>query len=133
MKTFGISLFLGFAGVIALLALGTALTSAAASLANGVAFATLATTLLTNQCISGFIALVTLVAGAAGGFGLAVVWRSRARQQPPGRWAPGPNARWGRVDGVQRPALPQQPAPLVYLPEEVEEEEETLLLDRWGF
>ena len=60
-----------FTIVVALLALATALTSAAANLANGVAFAAASTALLTSQCITGFMVSVAIVAGIGVGFGVA--------------------------------------------------------------
>jgi len=56
-----------FLVVVVILSLLTALTSASASLANGVANAAASTALLTSQCLSGFMVIVALVAGAAVG------------------------------------------------------------------
>jgi hypothetical protein len=134
--------FLGVlaAGVVAVLALLTALASASASLANGTANLVSSTALLTGQCMTGFLVLVSLAAGVTFGLGWSAL-RSKALPQPPvaqPRWVSGPNARWGRI-GAQsvQPQLsaPQaQPAAQqVLLVAEVEEVDDDLPLNGWGF
>jgi len=137
-------LFLALISIILLLltfvALGIALTASMASLANGTAQLVSSTALLSSQCLTGFLAVVSLAAGVTFGLGWSAL-RSKALPQPPvaqPRWVSGPNARWGRI-GV-RPAQPQLPAPQgqsaahqALLVADVEEVDDDLPLNGWGF
>ncbi|MEJ5315225.1 MAG: hypothetical protein WHS45_12690 [Anaerolinea sp.] len=62
------------------------------------------TTLLTLLVVAfGFALLVALIALA-----YLLYQRNRQQAQPQGKWLPGPNARWGRVEDAPRPvSLPQ--------------------------
>ncbi len=134
-------LFTIFIAIVALMALATALTSATANLANGVAFATASTALLTSQCITGFMVLVAIVAGIGVGFGVAnfLAFRRAAKQR---QWiGPLPQA------GIQRSFSQEQPVagylpdpgtrlPSMYLPVErtvQAEETEDTLFKNWGW
>lgn len=131
----------GFLAVVVLLSLATALTSATANLANGVAFATASTALLTSQCITGFMVLVAIVAGIGVGFGVAnfLALRRAAKQRS---WiSPLPQP------GIQRSLRQEQPTagylpdpgvrlPSLYLPVEQNvqpEEAEDTLFKNWGW
>ena len=130
-----------FTIVVALLALATALTSAAANLANGVAFAAASTALLTSQCITGFMVLVAIVAGIGVGFGVANfmalqraakqrqgitplpqpgIKRSFSREQPTAGYLPDP--------GTRLPSL-HLPVEQSMQPEEAED----ILFKNWGW
>ena len=121
-------------------ALGIALTASMASLANGAAQLVSSTALLTGQCMTGFMVVVSLAAGVIFGLGWSAL-RSKALPQSPAaqpRWVSGPNARWGQI-GV-RPAQPQLPAPQgqpaaqqALLVADVEEVDDDLPLNGWGF
>ena len=129
-----------FIAIVALMALATALTSAAANLANGVAFATASTALLTSQCITGFMVLVAIVAGIGVGFGVAnfLAFRSAAKRQ----WInplpqPGiqhslrqeqPTAGYLPDPGVRLPSL-YPPVDQTRQPEEAED----TLFKNWGW
>ncbi|MEW5870659.1 MAG: hypothetical protein AB1894_15405 [Chloroflexota bacterium] len=131
----------GFLAVVVLLSLATALTSATANLANGVAFATASTALLTSQCITGFMVLVAIIAGVGVGFGVAnfLAIRRAAKQS---QWiSPLPQS------GIQHSFHQEQPMagylpdpgarlPSLYLPVEQSmqpEEAEDTLFRNWGW
>lgn len=126
------------AGVVVILSLLTALTSASASLANGAANLASSTALLTGQCLTAFLVVVSLAAGIVFGLGIGVL-RSKMLPAPTDqpRWMPGPNARWQKINVPIRAQLPSpQPQPLpkqqILLAAEVEEEDD-LPLQGWGF
>ncbi len=130
--------FLGIlaAGAITVLALLTALASASASLANGAANLASSTALLTGQCVTIILVIVSLAAGIVLGLGIGVL-RSKSLPAPSAqpRWLPGPNARWQKINvpiRAQFPPSQSQPSPErpVLLPAEVEEEDD---LPLWGF
>jgi len=127
------------AGIVTLLALATALLSSAASLANGVANAAASTALLTSQCLSGFMVIVALVAGAA--VGVTAYRLVSGRKAPlllPPAAAPSPYP----FIQVQTPQpsgyLPDssQRLPAVYVPEQTradEAESQDVLFRNWGW
>ncbi len=134
------SLGVAAAGVIAILALLTALTSASASLANGAANLASSTALLTSQCLAAFLVIVSLAAGIVFGLGLGVL-RSKALSSPAThpRWMPGPNAGWQKINmptSAQLSAPQPQPLTLpkqqMLLAVDVEEDDDLPLQD-WGF
>jgi len=131
----------GFLAVVVLLSLATVLTSAVANLANGIAFATASTALLTSQCITGFMVLVAIVAGVGVGFGMAnyLAFRRSAKQR---QWiSPLPQP------GIQHSFRQEQPVagylpdagvrlPSLYPPVEQNAqpgEAEDTLLKNWGW
>ena len=128
-----------FVGIVALLALATALLSSAASLANGVANAAASTALLTSQCLSGFMVIVALVAGAAVGVtAYRLVSGRKAPLLPPPAAAPSPYP----FIQVQTPQpsgyLPDssQRLPAIYVPEQAqadEAESQDVLFRNWGW
>ncbi len=125
-----------FAGVMGVLALITGLTSASASLANGAANLASSTALLTGQCVTIILVIVSLAAGIVLGLGIGVL-RSKSLPAPSAqpRWLPGPNARWQKINvpiRAQFPPSQSQPSPErpVLLPAKVEEEDD---LPLWGF
>ncbi len=128
-----------FAVVVSVMALAIGLTSASASLANGVANAAASTALMTSQCVTGFMVVVSLVAGTLLGIGISILRGKTLPQtgaQP--RWVSGPNARWQRIGSQpvphQLPAPQAQPAERqVYLVADVEETQDDLPLNGWGF
>jgi hypothetical protein len=75
------ALTLGFFGLLVILSLFTALTSASASLANGAAHAAASTALLASQCLSGFTAVVAFIAGATVGVAGYKFAHKRSRKQ----------------------------------------------------
>jgi len=106
---------INFNPIIVILALATALTSATANLANGVAFATASTALLASQYITGFMVLVAIVAGIGAANFLAYRRAAKQRQwmgqqplpgiqhsfrqeQPTAGYLPDPNARLPSLD-----------------------------------
>lgn len=121
-------------------ALGIALMASIASLANGAAQLVSSTALLSGQCMTGFLVMVSLAAGVTFGLGWSAL-RGKALPQSSvarSRWVSGPNARWGRI-GAQ-PAQPMLPAPQsqptaqqVLLVADVEEVDDDLPLNGWGF
>ena len=124
--------------VFAFGALGVALTSSMASLANGAANLASSTALLTGQCLTAFLVVVSLAAGIVFGLGIGVL-RSKALPAPSAqpRWMPGPNARWQKINVPIRAQLsPPQPQPLpkqqILLAANVEEDDD-LPLQGWGF
>lgn len=128
-----------FLVVVVILSLLTALTSASASLANGVANAAASTALLTSQCLSGFMVIVALVAGAAVGI-TSYRFVSGRKTQP----EPHPHAMPNPYPFVQvqrsKPAgyLPmrERRLPVVYLNEPGQREEaevEDTLFRNWGW
>ena len=128
-----------FLVIVVILSLLTALTSASASLANGVANAAASTALLTSQCLSGFMVIVALVAGAAVGVtGYRFVSGRQARPTPPPQAIPNPYP-FVRVQNP-KPAgyLPtgDRNLPVVYLNEPGQREEaevEDSLFRNWGW
>jgi hypothetical protein len=125
-------------GLVVVLSLLTALTSASASLANGAANLASSTALLTGQCLTAFLVVVSLAAGIVFGLGIGLL-RSKSLPAPSAqpRWMPGPNARWQKINVPIRAQLsPPQPQPLpkqqILLAANVEEEE-YLPLQGWGF
>ena len=126
------------AGAVVILSLLTALTSASASLANGAANLASSTALLTSQCLTAFLVVVSLAAGIVFGLGIGAL-RSKALPSPTAhpRWMSGPNARWQKINVPIRAQLPSpQPQPLpeqqILLTAEVDEEDD-LPLQGWGF
>ncbi len=100
---------------VALVAGQIALTEAQASLSQANANTMQASANLVNQCLTGFLVLVALVAGGAVGFGLGKLRSyqlSSSKKQ--GTWLPGPGARWQRrkASPASLPArtAPQMPA-----------------------
>ena len=131
-----------FAGILLLIfafgALGTALTVSMASLANGAANLASSTALLTGQCLTAFLVVVSLAAGIVFGLGIGVL-RSKSLPAPTAqpRWMPGPNARWQKINVPIRAQLSSpQPQPLpkqqILLAANVEEDDD-LPLQGWGF
>ncbi len=119
------------AGVVVILSLLTALTSASANLASS-------TALLTGQCLTAFLVVVSLAAGIVFGLGVGVL-RSKSLPAPTAQphWMPGPNARWQKINVPIRAQLPPpQPQPLpkqqILLAANVEEDDD-LPLQGWGF
>jgi hypothetical protein len=129
------ALMFGFVVVLSLL---TALASASTSLANGAANLASSTALLTGQCLTAFLVVVSLAAGIVFGLGIGVM-RSKALPKPVAqpRWLPGPNAGWQKINVPIRAQLPP-PQPLslpkqqILLAADVEEEDD-LPLQGWGF
>ena len=127
-----------FLVVVVILSLLTALTSASASLANGAANLASSTALLTGQCLTAFLVVVSLTAGIVFGLGIGVM-RSKALPKPVAqpRWLPGPNAGWQKINvPIQALLPPPQPQPLPkqqILPMAEVEEEDDLPLQGWGF
>ena len=123
--------------VIGLLILATAMLSAAASLANGIAFATASTALLVSQCISGLLVLAALAGGIGLGFGAAnfLAFRRTVQQNqfPPSEVLPALNQTQPATKHLPEP---QTHLPSVYLavkpPAQVEETEDTLF-ENWGW
>lgn len=129
-----------FLVIVVILSLLTALTSASASLANGVANAAASTALLTSQCLSGFMVIVALVAGAAVGVtGYRFVSGRKTHPEPPPHVMPNPYP-FVRVQHP-KPAgyLPagERHLPVVYLNEPGQREEkaevEDTLFRNWGW
>ena len=128
------------AGILLLIftfgALGVALTASMASLANGAANLASSTALLTGQCLTAFLVVVSLAAGIVFGLGIGVL-RSKALPAPSAqpRWMPGLNARWQKINVPIRAQLssPQpQPKQQILLAANVEEDDD-LPLQGWGF
>lgn len=130
------------AGILLLIfafgALGVALTASMASLANGAANLASSTALLTGQCLTAFLVVVSLAAGIVFGLGVGVL-RSKVLPVPSAqpRWMPGPNAHWQKINVPIRAQLPPpQPQPLpkqqILLAANVEEDDD-LPLQGWGF
>ncbi|HNT56183.1 MAG TPA: hypothetical protein PKG95_15805 [Anaerolineaceae bacterium] len=139
MKVFG-ALAGIFLVIVVILSLLTALTSASASLANGVANAAASTALLTSQCLSGFMVVVALIAGA--GVGVTTyrfVSGRQARQLPTPPAAPAPYP----VIRMQDPQpnryyLPagNQRLPVIYTQEKApadEADSQDILFRNWGW
>lgn len=134
-------LFTIFIAVVALIALATALTSAAANLANGVAFAAASTALLTSQCITGFMVLVAIVAGIGVGFGVANFLAMRNAEKLRQQIRQIPQTGDQRYFGQEQPVTGYLPdpgtrLPSVYLPIEraaKAEEIEDTLFKNWGW
>lgn len=129
------ALIVGFVVVLSLL---TALASASVSLANGAANLASSTALLTGQCLTAFLVVVSLAAGIVFGLGINVLRsKSLPAPRPQPRWLPGPNARWQKINVPIRAQLPPpQPQPLPkqqILPMAEVEEEDDLPLQGWGF
>lgn len=129
------ALIVGFVVVLSLL---TALASASASLANGAANLASSTALLTGQCLTAFLVVVSLAAGIVFGLGIGVL-RGKSLPAPTSqpRWMPGPNARWQKINVPIRAQLsspqPQpQPKQQILLAANVEEDDD-LPLQGWGF
>ncbi|HNT24606.1 MAG TPA: hypothetical protein PKM21_09585 [Anaerolineales bacterium] len=129
------ALIVGFVVVLSLL---TALTSASASLANGAANLASSTALLTGQCLTAFLVVVSLAAGIVLGLGVGAL-RGKSLPAPSARhrWMPGPNAHWQKINVPIRAQLPPpQPQSLpkqqILLAADVEEEDD-LPLQGWGF
>jgi hypothetical protein len=128
-----------FLVIVVILSLLTALTSASASLANGVANAASSTALLTSQCLSGFMVVVALVAGAGVGVtAYRFVSGRQARQlpTPPAATAPYPFIRV--LDPQPNRYLPagNQRLPVIYTPEQAPAEEadsQDILFRNWGW
>jgi len=128
-----------FLAVVVILSLLTALTSASASLANGAANAAASTALLTSQCLSGFMVVVALVAGAGVGVtAYRFVSGRQARQLPASPAAPAPYP----FIQVQNPQatryLPAgaQRLPVIYTPEQAQADEtdsQDVLFHNWGW
>ncbi len=130
------------AGILLLIfafgALGVALTASMASLANGAANLASSTALLTGQCLTAFLVVVSLAAGIVFGLGVGVL-RGKSLPAPTAqpRWLPGPNARWQKINVPIRAQLSSpQPQPLpkqqILLAANVEEDDD-LPLQGWGF
>ncbi len=128
-----------FTGIVALLALATALLSSAASLANGVASAAASSALLASQCTSSFMIVVALAAGVSGG---VLVYRfiseHKNHSAPPPSVIP-TSYPFVRVQSP-KPAgyLPagEQRLPAVYLAEGAQADEievEDTLFSNWGW
>ena len=128
-----------FLVIVVLLSLSTALASAGASLANGVANAAASTTLLTSQCLSGFMVIVALVAGAAVGVtAYRLVSGRRAPLLPPPTAAPSPYPFIQVQTPQPRGYLPDgsQRLPAIYVPEQAqadEAESQDVLFRNWGW
>ncbi len=131
--------FYAFLGILTasaamILALLTALTSASASLTNAEANLASSTALLTSQCMTGFLVIVSLGAGGVFGFGLGLL-RSKSLTAP--------TAQLRRVSHVRRQRrnpLTQLPSPQKHFAERQAallaidaEEEDNLSLQGWGF
>ena len=128
-----------FFAIVIILSLAIALTSASASLANGVANAAASTALLTSQCLSGFMIIVSLIAGAALGVtGYRFLSERKPRLISPPSAFPVPyRFIWAQN---QKPAsyLPtgEQCLPAVYIPDQAQAEatnDEDTLFQNWGW
>lgn len=139
-----VSLALGF-GLLILLAVGslwTGMTTTTANLVQAQANATQAATSFVDKCLSGFLFVLILFAGIGIGVGTVKVQHAFQYLKPaaitmPRTWAPGPNARWQKINVPIRAQLPSpQPQPFpqqqVLLVADVEEEDD-LPLQGWGF
>ncbi|HNS37416.1 MAG TPA: hypothetical protein PKM01_06505 [Anaerolineaceae bacterium] len=138
-----------FLVVITISALALGLTSASANLVQAQANtfqaqanATQAATGFVDKCLSGFLFVVVLFAGIGIGVGAvkvqgALQYLKPAVKTTPRTWAPGPNARWQKINVPIRAQLSSpQPQPFpqqqVLLVADVEEEDD-LPLQGWGF
>ncbi len=128
-----------FFAIVIFLSLVTALTSASASLANGVANAAASTALMTSQCISGFMILVSIIAGAAIGISINrfLPYRKAEKTQLP-VLLPGSFPVYQAPSDKQHLSLPagEESLTRLYLPEQVELSEtnvEDVLFKNWGW
>lgn len=128
-----------FLVIVVILSLLTALTSASASLANGVANAASSTALLTSQCLSGFMVVVALIAGAGVGVtAYRFVSGRQARHLPTPPAAPAPYPFIRMQDPQPNRYLPagNQRLPVIYTPEQApadEADSQDILFRNWGW
>lgn len=138
MKILG-ALTVVFLAVVVILSLMTALTSASASLANGAANAAASTALLTSQCLSGFMVVVALVAGAGVGVtAYRFVSGRQARQlsTPPAAPAPYPFIQVQNPQPNRYLLADAQRLPVIYTPEQASADEadsQDILFSNWGW
>ncbi len=128
-----------FLVIVVILSLLTALTSASASLANGVANAAASTALLTSQCLSGFMVVVALVAGA--GVGVTAYRFISGRQvrhlpTPPAASFPYPFVRMQDAQPNRYLPAGNQRLPVIYTQDKAPAEDadgQDILFRNWGW
>ena len=128
-----------FLVIVVILSLLTALTSASASLANGVANAAASTALLTSQCLSGFMVVVALIAGAGVGVTAYRFVSGRQTHQlptPPAAPAPYPFIQVQNPQATRYLPAGNQRLPVIYTQEKAPAEEadsQDILFRNWGW
>jgi len=122
-----------------LVALGIAFLASMSSLTNSAAQMVTSATLMTNQCLTGFLVVVSLASGVVFGMGLGMLRHNSSQIPAPAdrpRWVSGPNAHWQRLNApaqrqlsIYHNQLPDHQQVLVVS----DEEESDISLQGWGF
>jgi hypothetical protein len=122
-----------------LIALGIAIFSSMSNLTSSAAQMATSAALMTSQCLTGFLMVVSLATGVVFGVGLGMLRHNSSQIPAPTdrpRWVSGPNAHWQRLDA---PAQRQFPLYHNQLPEYQQvlvvsdEEESDFSMQGWGF